>query len=421
MNGGESPVEFRGLPGSVFFAKWFTICLVLVLLLSTGMTSMLFMTSISASYLRATNSQNVMYLPPRNGTTELAAVLMIPEYIVEIGMLYFTIGASAFSRRTWNLLPLQPFSSATNPIESILSEDLLVAYVKVRNDALQFGYAAAESCGGASATNIMHRSRFVIAAAIIGTLCGMGIVFVAFIFLFYLRKVYITPCTKFCVEWKDRMVRLTGGKKELGEFIESKRAEEHRERSVIIALIILSVVGTTFLVTAEALEHNLRSSTLKCGRSFCGVYEDAMRSLFQSPWTSGGRFSCQVGYSSAVLLAGTVLNAVLLILIMFLSALHFFMRHAHVTLTCDAAGNGTQPEGNGQRNPMEAPYLSLEQGNGEGDKMNSIFSPSNCAATVVGSDEEKDLDRLRQVCLMTTGIDAMEVAGSLNDWKRVQY
>ncbi|EKF27730.1 hypothetical protein MOQ_008538 [Trypanosoma cruzi marinkellei] len=385
------------------------------------MASMLFMTSISASYLWVTNSQNVMYLPPRNGTAELAAVLMIPEYNVEIGMLYFTIGASSFSRRTWNLLPLQPLSNTMNLIDSILPEDLRVAYLKVKNDALQFGYAAAESCGGASATTIMHKSRFVIAASSIGALCGMGMVFVALGFLFHLRKIYTSPCTKFHVERKDRMVRLTGGKRELGEFIELQRAEKHRERRAIIALIILSVLGTTFLVTAEAFENNLRSSTMKCGRSFCGVYEDAMRSLFQSPWTSGGRFSCQVGYSSVVLLAGTVLTSVLFILIMFLSALHFFVSHANVTLTCNAVGDEKQLELNGQRNPMEAPYLPLEPVNGEEDKMNSIFSAATCAVTVVGSNEERELDRLHQGRLLPTGMAAMEVAGSLNGLKRVHY
>ncbi|RNF08923.1 hypothetical protein TraAM80_02469 [Trypanosoma rangeli] len=332
MTGEDLPAEFQGLSGGLFCENLFMFCLGVVILCSTGVTSLGIMNSLTNNYLQVTNDRNVMYYYSQNGTVEPSAVLLIPEFVVEVGMLYFTIGAMSFSRKQCNVLPLPPFSSQEGPMQLVLSEDISRAYLKVRNDALQFGYAAAETCGGYFASKIMHKSRFVFAATIIGTLCGLGIIILASIFLFHLKTRHDMLKTQVCVKQKYRLVRLTGEEEELKIFIRLHETERRLERYVILVLFLLSVVGTIFLVTAEVVERHLRASALKCGRSFCGVYEDAMSSFLQVLGASGHSFSCHVGYSSVVLFVVAILSTMLFLLALLLAAVHFVMRHTSVRL-----------------------------------------------------------------------------------------
>ncbi|RNF14085.1 uncharacterized protein Tco025E_05958 [Trypanosoma conorhini] len=356
MAGANFPAEVQGLPGGLLSANLFVVCLSVVLLCSVGVVSMGLTSSLSSNYLEVTNSRNVVYNSSHNGTVEPNAVLLIPEFAIDIGMLYFTIGVSFFSRKQWNVLPLPPFYHREGAMQPPLPEDILLAYLKARKDALQFGYATAEACGGDSAAKIMYSSRFVFAATVIGTLCGLGIIVVVSVFFFHLRKQVSLPKAQVRVKQKCLVVRLTGEEKELKNFIRLHESERRWEHYVILVLLLLSVVGTVFLVTAEVVERHLHSSALKCGRPFCSVYEEAMASLLRALGVSGHRFSCQVGYSSVLLFVVTILNGVLFLLVLLLAALHFFMSHTTVRLTRVRKGTERQPGEGGELNPICSAY-----------------------------------------------------------------
>ncbi|ESL06735.1 hypothetical protein TRSC58_05588 [Trypanosoma rangeli SC58] len=285
MSGEDLPAGFQGLSGGFICENLFMCCLGMVVLCSTCVTSLGIMNSLTDNYLKVTNSQNVMYYYSQNDTVEPRAVLLIPEFVVEFGMMYFTIGTTLFSRKRWNVLPLPPFSCREGPMQLVLPAGIRRAYLKVRNDALQFGYAAAEACGGYVAARIMHKSRFVFAATIVGTLCGLGIIVVASTFWLHLRAQHDIFKTQVCVKQKCRLVKLTGEEKKLKEFIRLHEAEIRLERYVISVLLLLSGAGAIFLVTAEVLARHLLASALKCGQILLWGVRGCHEQFFTGSWS----------------------------------------------------------------------------------------------------------------------------------------
>ncbi|KAH9582185.1 hypothetical protein LSM04_007148 [Trypanosoma melophagium] len=360
----ESASKSRKFPSDLFCRALLLICVSAVLLFYSIAITLGMVSVISDSYIQIKNLKNVEYKYTAGETSSETSILMIPEYSIDVGMLYFTIGPSYFSRKRWNLLPLQPLPNAAETVDPLLSETIRNSFVKVRRDALQLGFASSESCGGTSADTIMGRSYFVVASISIAIVCSACAVAVGAYFFVSLTQ----PLAQFgghvsgC--WGRKAVELYGDERELVITVRVLQEKHQKERILITGMSICGVLGTFFFMFAFAIMQRMFSSTLKCGRSFCTTYNIAMKELFELLYSRGGGgeggygTSCDVGSSFRTLLTGTVMASVGVVFLFLILGVHVFLPCSKFKVVKLYMGRG-EPSGESDvRNPMRSAVQS---------------------------------------------------------------
>ncbi|KEG11833.1 hypothetical protein DQ04_02231020 [Trypanosoma grayi] len=356
MSGSLRPGEFRGLPSSLVRGGVLPMCVAGVLLCAIATATLGMMTAISNDYIVLSTATNVWYAPTQNGTVapqQQQPILLIPQFNAKLGLLYFMVGTSSFSREKWNLLPMSPLQDSSIAVDPLLPMEVRNAYVKARSDALEFGYAASESCGGDSAVAIMSRCKFVVVAISFGIVCSAGTVVVA-----ALLFVFITEAFTFSVEnttmihgiWEVKFKNKHGKLKEPMKLLsEHKR----RERNFVIALSVIIFIGTVFFIIAACMVRDLHFHRLKCRISFCEAHHAAMQKLFDLLPGSEYSTSCKTGYSFKALTAATILSAMACVFSFAAVCTHCMLSRVYVKVTCPTGGYGEALKRDDTSNPME--------------------------------------------------------------------
>ncbi|ORC93110.1 uncharacterized protein TM35_000024360 [Trypanosoma theileri] len=350
----EQSTKSQVFPSNIFCGPLLLICMPAVLLFYSIAVTLGMITAMSDSYINIKNHKNVVYTDTSGGAGSQKSILMIPGYSINIGMLYFTIGPSYFSRKTWNLIPLNPLLNATNTIDPLLPELIRDAFVKVRSDALQLGFASAETCGGISADSVMGRSNFVVAALVIAIIFLAGVVSVGAYFFVILTKPiaqfggHVSTC------WARKEVELYGGERELITTAIVLRERQRMERILIIIMTVFGIIGTVFFMMAFAIMQNMFSSTLKCQRPFCDTYNLAMEQLFVLLPSGGYTFSCNTGTSSRTLLTGIIMAFLGVAFLLLILGIHVVVSCSKFKLLKPSAGRHIPPDENTLRNPMRS-------------------------------------------------------------------